>query len=60
MIYYPLSNSIVDDVLLSFIAFINAKTWAYELNSILRTNLNEQYMSLYKFRSEKTGSGSRS
>ena len=33
MIYYPLSNSFVDDVLLSFITFIDAKTWAYELNS---------------------------
>ena len=32
MIYYPLSNSFVD-VLLSFITLINAKTWAYELNS---------------------------
>ena len=33
MIYYPLSNSYVDDVLLSFITFINAKTWAYKLDS---------------------------
>ena len=33
MIKYPLSNSFVDDVLLSFITLMNAKTWAYELNS---------------------------
>ena len=32
MIQYPLSNGFVDDVLLSFIILINAKTWAYELN----------------------------
>ena len=34
MIQYPLSNSFVDDVLLSFIiTLINVKNWAYELNS---------------------------
>ena len=33
MIYYPLSNSFVDGVLLSSLTLINAKTWAYELNS---------------------------
>ena len=33
MIQYPLSNSFVDDVLLSFITVLNAKTWAYKLNS---------------------------
>ena len=31
MISYSLSNSFVDDVLLSFIALSNAKTWAYEI-----------------------------
>ena len=30
---YTLSNSFVDDVFLSFITLINAKIWAYELNS---------------------------
>ena len=54
MIQYPLSNSFVDDVLLSFITPINAKTWAYELNS------NFVIMSFYAFRSDRTGSGSRS
>ena len=33
MIQYPLSDSFEDDALLSFITLINAKTWAYELNS---------------------------
>ena len=33
MIQYPLSNSFVDDVLLSFITVLNAKTWADKLNS---------------------------
>ena len=35
MIKYPLSNSFVDDALLSFINLINGKPWAYELNSDL-------------------------
>ena len=51
MIYYPLSNSFVDDVLLSFITPI---TWAYELNS------NFVIMSFYEFRSQQTGLDSRS
>ena len=59
MIQYPLSNSFVDDVLLSFITLINAKTWAYELNSNFK-NKSEWTLSFYEFRSKQTGSGSRS
>ena len=33
MIWYPLLNSFIDDVLLSFITLINAKTLTCELNS---------------------------
>ena len=58
-----LSNDIVssfaDVVFLSFITLINAKTWAYELNSNFK-NKSEWTLSFYEFRSEQTGSGSRS
>ena len=60
MIYYPLSNSFVDDVLLSFITLINAKTWAYELNSNFKNKSKWTICQLYEFRSDQTGSGSRS
>ena len=59
MIQYPLSHSFVDDVLWSFIILINAKTWAYELNSNFK-NKSEWTLSFYEFRSKQTGSGSRS
>ena len=67
-IYYPLSNSFVDDVLLSFIALINAKTWAYELNSniknksewtlchFMNSDLNKQVQALEVTFSRKTKS----
>ena len=54
MIQYPLSSSFVDDVFLSFITLINAKTWTFELNSnyknksewtlchFMNTDLNKQ------------------
>ena len=48
-------------MLLSFITLINAKTWAYELNSNFR-NKSEwtlPSMLLYEFRSEQAVSGSR-
>ena len=65
MIQYPLSNSFVDDVLLSFITLINAKTWAYDLNYELKTTyeLKTNWMNVmpfYELRSEQTGSDSRS
>ena len=68
MIQYPLSNSFVDDVLLSFITFINAKTWAYELNSnfknksewtlchFMNSDLNKQAQALEVTFSRKTKS----
>ena len=46
MIQYPLSRSFVDDVLLSFITLINAKTWSYELNSDFK---NKSECTLYHF-----------
>ena len=46
MIQYPLSRSFVDDVLLSFITLINAKTWSYELNSDFK---NKSEWTLYHF-----------
>ena len=46
-------------MLLPFITLINAKTWAYELNSNFK-NKSEWTLSFYEFRSEQTGSGSRS
>ena len=58
MVQYSLSNSFVDDVL-SFITLINAKTWAYELNSNFK-NKSEWTLSFYEFRFEQTGSDSRS
>ena len=66
MIWYPLSNSFVDDVLLSFITLINAKTWAYELNSnfknksewtlchFMNSDLNKQAQALELTFSRKT------
>ena len=68
MIQYPLSNSFVDDVLLSFITLINAKTWAYELNSnfknksewtlchFMNSDLNKQAQALEVTFSRKTKS----
>ena len=38
---------------------MNAKTWAYELNSNFK-NKSEWTLSFYEFRSKQTGSGSRS
>ena len=46
MIQYPQSSSFVDDVSLSFITLINAKTWAYELNSDFK---NKSEWTLYHF-----------
>ena len=51
-IQYPLSNRFLDNVLLSYITLINAKTWAYELNSNFK-NKSEWTLSFYEFRSEK-------
>ena len=68
MIQYPLSNSFVNDVLLSFITLINAKTWAYELNSdfknksewtlchFMNSDLNKQAQALEVTFSRKTKS----
>ena len=68
MIQYPLSNSFVNDVLLSFITLINAKTWAYELNSdfknksewtlchFMNSDLNKQAQALEVIFSRKTKS----
>ena len=58
MVWYPLSNSFVDDVLLSFITLINTKTWAYELNWNFE-NKSEWTLgvSFYEFISEQIRSG---
>ena len=53
------SNSFVDDVLLSFITLINAKTWSCELNSNFK-NKSEWTLLFCEFGPEKVGSGSRS
>ena len=61
------SNNIVSTIkqycrwctVIFIITLINAKTWVYELNSNFK-NKSEWTLSFYEFRSEQTGSGSRS